>query len=525
MRRISVSASAVFAVLAFLSTDVVAGEDTAWFAIVIGNNTSDNPRVKRLHYADDDAIGTHRLLEQAGVKSILLVNLDADTRRLHPDLLPDGPPTREKLLAVFQELITRMKEIKDEGTKVEFLFIYSGHGNVARGEGYIVLQGGMLTRSDLYDQILSKSPADRNHVIVDACKSYFLAFGKGPGGERRAYSKYLIQKADASMLSNTGFILSTSSDRDSHEWERFRAGVFSHEVRSALRGGADVDGDRRITYGELGAFLQTANRNIINARYRPDFIMRPPGDSPGELSEEIIDWSGNQDVLVLDDASWGHVYVESSKGERVMDAHSAAGEKFVLHMPTGRPVYIRDDEEVKEVIIEAGGESVFSKLVAKAVDVGRKGSLHQAFKDLFSEPFGKQNLSEYEIAFGTQTEPDAFVSIEAEAPGRARSIVKQTALWTTIGATAVGVGLSFWALERQSAGEGASHERKVELNQQIDKLNTAAIVFYALAGTAAATWLTLTLWPGESEGESGVTIYPSVGPTSFGIGLQGRFGD
>jgi len=523
MRCCSLPASAVIAVLAFLAVDAGAGEVTARFAVVIGNNTSDTYRVKHLRYADDDAIATHRLLEQAGVESRLLVNPDADTRRLHPELAPDGPPTRERLLEVFQESAARMKELKDKGGQAEFFFFYSGHGNVAHGEGYIVLQGGKLTRSDLHDEILSKSPASRNHVIVDACKSYFLAFGKGPGGERRAYSKHLIQKADASMLANTGFILSTSTDRDSHEWERFRAGIFSHEVRSALRGGADVDGDGRITYGELGAFLKTANMNIVNARYRPDFIMRPPGELPGKLSEEIIDWSGNRDVLVLDDASWGHLYIETSKGERVMDVHPAIDEKIIIHLPSALPVYVREDEDTREVVIETSGESLFSKLVAKKIEVGNKSSLHLAFEDLFSEPFGEMNLADYQSTFGTQA--DELVSIEAQAPVRTRPIIKQTALWTTIGATAVGVGLSFWAMERKSAGDGASHEQRVELNEQIDKLNTAAIVFYALAGTAAATWLTLTLWPDEPADESGVTIYPSVGPGSIGIGLQGRFGD
>jgi hypothetical protein len=498
-----------------------AGEGTARFAVVVGNNTSDSPRVKPLRYADDDAVATHRLLEQAGVKSFLLVSPDADTRRLHPDLAPQGPPTPKKLLAVFSGVAAQMQELKDRGAEVEFLLIYSGHGNVAHGEGYIVLQGGRLTRRDLYAEILAKSPAARNHVIVDACKSYFLAFGKGPGGDRRAYSKNLIEKADASTLSNTGFILSTSSDRDSHEWERFRAGVFSHEVRSALRGGADLDGDGRITYGELGAFLETANASIVNARYRPDFIMRPPGESPGKLAEEILGWAGDRDVLILDDASWGHVYVENPKGERLMDAHPAEGEKFALHLPSDLPLFVRDDRETKEVVIESPGESLFSKLVARTVTVGRKGSLHMAFEDLFSEPFGKEKLSAYQNIFGTQPEGDAFVSIEAEAPERTGSIVKQTALWTTIGATVTGVALNFWALERQSTGEDASHQRKVELNKQIDQLNTAAIIFYALAGTAAATWLTLTLWPDDTD----VTIQPSFGPTSIGIGLQGRFGD
>jgi hypothetical protein len=506
------------------ATDGVAGEATARFAVVIGNNTSDSPKVKHLRYADDDAIATHRLLEQAGVESTLLVNPDAETRRLHPDLVPGGPPARERLLALFQGLAARMRELKDRGGEVEFLLIYSGHGNVAHGEGYIVLEGGKLTRRDLYAEILSKSPANRNHVVVDACKSYFLAFGKGSGGERRAYSRHLIEKADASVFTNTGFVLSTSSDRDSHEWERFRAGVFSHEVRSALRGGADIDGNGCITYGELGAFLKTANANIINARYLPEFIIRPPGDSPGELSEEIIAWGGDRDVLILDDASWGHVYVETSRGERVMDAHPADGERFVLHMPPDLPAYLRDDRETREVVVESGGESVFSALAARAVDVGRKGSLHTAFEDLFSEPFGRQQLSDYRRVFTTRPEAESFASIRAKAPGRAGSIVRQTALWTAIGAATVGVAANIWALERQSSGEDASHERKVELNREIDRLNTAAVVFYALAGVAASTWLTLALWPDDSEGDGDITVVPDVGPSSMGISIRMRFG-
>ncbi len=507
------------------SVNTWADEGVARFAIVVGNNTSDNPRVKPLRFADDDAIATHRLLVQAGVESRLLLNPDKDTQRLHPGLAPDGPPRREDLLELFQRQAARMQELADRGVKAEFLLIYSGHGNVAHGEGYIVLEGGKLTRRDLYSEILAKSPANRNHVIVDACKSYFLAFGKGPGGERRAYSRNLIQKVAPSRLANTGFVLSTSSDRDSHEWGRFQAGVFSHEVRSALRGGADVDGDGSVTYGELGAFLRTANMNVVNARYRPDFILRPPGDSPGELSEEIICWPGNQDVLVLDDASWGHVYMETSRGVRVVDLHPSAVGRFVIHLPSDLPAYVRDEQETREVVVESGGESLFSSLVARSVDAGRKGSMHLAFEELFSQPFGSQEVETYRGVFAQEAEAFSLTTVEAEAPARTRSVLKQTALWTTIGATAVGVALHFCAMERQTSGEDESHQRKAELNEEIDRLNIAAVVFYALAGTAAATWLTLTLWPDDSTDDSGVMIYPSVGPTSIGIGLQGRFGE
>ena len=152
----------------------------------------------------------------------------------------------------------------------------------------MVLEDRRLTRSWLHE-LLARSPATRNHVFVDACKSYFLAFEKGPGGHESAAPASLLAAGVPSRLANTGFVLSTSSDRDSHEWERYQAGILSHELRSALRGAADADRDGRITYAELGAFLVTANSNIENPTFRPDFMVRAPGR---DLRREVLRWRG-----------------------------------------------------------------------------------------------------------------------------------------------------------------------------------------------------------------------------------------
>ena len=108
----------------------------------------------------------------------------------------------------------------------------------------------------------ARSPAARNHVFIDACKSYFLAFEKGPGGRRSPYTRSFVDASVPSRLTTTGFVLSTSSDRDSHEWERYQGGILSHELRSALRGGADADGDGRVDYAEIGAFLASRQLSI-----------------------------------------------------------------------------------------------------------------------------------------------------------------------------------------------------------------------------------------------------------------------
>jgi hypothetical protein len=55
-----------------------------------------------------------------------------------------------------------------------------------------------------------------------------------------------------------------------------RLAIFSHETLSGLRGAADVNGDRRIEYSELSAFLTAANRDIANPRARPSIVVRVP---------------------------------------------------------------------------------------------------------------------------------------------------------------------------------------------------------------------------------------------------------
>ena len=254
------------------------------FAIVIGNNRGEQANAN-LRYADDDALATHRLLLEAGATSLLLVRFDEDSQRMAGSLKPYAPARADSLARALQSLAIAMRKASARGATTEFLFFYSGHGDVDGGEGFLVLEDQRLTRSMLFD-LLSRSPATHNHVVIDACKSFFVVFDRGPGGRRETYAG-AIAAAIPARLANTGFVLSTSSDRDSHEWERYQGGILSHELRSALRGAADTDVDARISYAELGAFLRRSNEAIKNPRFRPDFLLRAPG---GDLSRAILGW-------------------------------------------------------------------------------------------------------------------------------------------------------------------------------------------------------------------------------------------
>ena len=472
------------ALLLFVAAPIHA-QTTKRFAIVVGHNQPDDNTLPVLRYADDDAIATHRLLTEAGVSSQLLVVPDRDTLQLHS--IRAQPPTWKNLQWTVQHTNKEITKARKQGLRTELLFFYSGHGGVANGQGYVLLANERLYRERLYQQVLKTSRAHRNHVIVDACKSYFLAFSKGPGGKRRTFGRSFAQQALPSKLKNTGFILSTSSDRDSHEWERFQAGVFSYEVRSGLRGAADANADGNVTYAELGAFLKTANKNIPNAQFRPQFTVRPPGKT-SNLSQSILRWTNKDNTLHVD-TTLGHIYVETALGERIMDAHPADGTTLVLHIPESRPQFVRTRDASSEFVIREQQDLHLSQLPQIPVRLARKGALHLAFEKLFVVPFSKHDVSSYRKNYRWD------LALARVPPPSTREKVQYVAGWSTIGASALGLSATLLAFQRQNKGKDVSDAELRDINSQIRKLNRASYIFYGIAGASAATWLAAKYWP------------------------------
>jgi caspase domain-containing protein len=465
------------------------------FAIVIGNNRPETGRAETLRYADDDALATHRLLLEAGVDSVLLARLDDDSRKLHPDFAPRGAPRGKELDDAFTAAATKMRAAAQLGAETELLVFYSGHGDVDGGEGYVVLEDRRLTRTLLH-ALLSGSPATRIHVFVDACKSYFLAFEKGPGGRRTPYAASLMAAGVPGRLANTGFVLSTTSDRDSHEWERYQAGILSHELRSALRGAADADRDGRITYAELGAFLMTANRDIPNPSFRPDFIVRPPGR---DLAREVLRWDASRKPLLLGGGGvggaaggppLGHVYVESARGERLVDAHPARDQALALRLPDERPLFVRKHGDTAELVIDER-EPVTVAWQEATPEIGRKGALHLAFEKLFASPFGPPEVTAYSLP-PVDLELRETAQAPAAVPNPRIATVRTVAGWTAVVAGTAGVVLSALAAQRYYAGGDASQVEIESLNQQVRQFNIASVVCYAVAAVAGGTWLWAT---------------------------------
>ena len=465
-------------------------------ALVVGSNHGEGVSAAPLRYADDDAVAMYELLTQAGVDAVLLTSPDADTLRLHPGILSQ-PPTLTALLEAFETQRKRVTEFRAAGDEVEWTFFFSGHGDVEHGEGFLGLEQGRLTRAVLHETLLARSGATRTHVIIDACKSALLVVGKGPGGRRLPFAISFVRepKADGEV----GFLVSASSARDSHEWERVQSDVFSYELRSALRGAADADGDGIVSYAEVGAFLRKANAAIPNPAYRPDFMILPANAERG-LSAAVLRWEG---AAMVADVALGHVYVERPNGERVLDLNAASAFVARLFLPAERPLFVRTVDDTKELAL-ADATSAWSTVAVAPTQTRQRGALGLAFAQLFAEPFGADAVLEFR---STYQPPDLTKLEVAESRSFATNTLKPIAGWAAIGTGVLAASMFAVSWSLHESGSMLSQSATVNRNGQLTALNVTGVVSGSIAVAAAGLWLWLTA---SNQGLPTVAVAPNA---------------
>ena len=524
-----------FLVLASRGAEAAENEEPsrpATFALIIGNNASVDPDVQPLKYADDDAARYLDLFRLLGARTYLLSRLDSNTRRLHPQAASEAlDPRRANLDRVLAQIESDVTQARDRHLEAIFYFVYAGHGNVDEsGEGYISLEDQRFSGADLA-RTVARIPATHVHVIVDACASYFLAYSRGPGGERRSVRGF----QDQPQLSNdprVGLLLSTSSARESHEWDEYQSGVFSHEVRSGLYGAADADGDGRVSYREIAAFVSRANAAIPNERYRPDVHARAPTDSPTLLDirqslTRRLDVSG---------AHASHYWIEDSQGVRLLDFHN--GPNQTVHLvrpgPSGN-IFLRRAEDGTEYQIPPWPSAIaLDDLRPRPIAVASRGGAHESFGHLFSLPFDAQSVTSYEerpfedpstapaaaTANGVRNARDGGLSRGSINGGSVRPRVVGGAIATGFGAAALATGailsVSATTISRDS-NASLSEQSVAARNSRIGAENTAAGIAYASGGVTLCAGLALLLWPEARH------VQASISPTGGTLGYGGSF--
>ncbi|MBN2525966.1 MAG: caspase family protein [Deltaproteobacteria bacterium] len=487
------------------------------FALVVGNNKAVEGQ-SNLRYADDDAVQNAAFMMQMGsaVNVRLLTTLDDETASLYPGLRPKEP-SKKNIQQEMYRINEAMRAAKKKGARPEFFFFYTGHGNVKNNAGYITATDGRFTRDDLL-ALVKKSEATRNHLIIDACKSYFMVYERGPGGSRRKVTGKL--EAADELPSNTGVFLSTSSAANSHEWEAISAGVFSHEVRSALRGGADLDLNQKITYEEAAAFIWNANRGIPVKKFRPAFYMRPPRGESASNSVLADLTSATGHWLHATPAKNVRQFIEDARGYRIAEFHPGNSRNMAILIPAERPLYVRRPEYSKEYEIPPVARVELTSLKETHAEVVTRGAENHAFLQLFSAPFGLGVLSEYhEVRYSDR---DRLFN----APSRLKW--KRNAIGVSSGLLAgAGLTMTLMALKKyKDAPEDESNLKTVARNDVIRRLNMGAVVCYVTAGVGIAAWVIWTLIANRKSASvlSGTGAHHSEAKWGFGgMILERRF--
>lgn len=402
-------------VLLVLCTTGRAAAESAGYALIVTNNRSQASARPDLHYADDDGVQYRQLFgELLGLEHVtLLTELDAQSGALHPDLVVQRP-THENLTLAVRRLARQLHRARANGQEPTVYLVLAGHGDLDRGQGYVDLADGRFTAREL-DAVIAQLPAARIHLILDSCNSYFLINPRKPGGKR--WSNPQTEPRDLlAKYPQLGAILSTSAEAVTYEWSELQSGVFSYEVRSGLRGAADVNGDGRITYAELSGFVREANRPVVNDLYRPKVFARSPAADAHSANAVIAELPSLSERRLLLGGERAHrLTVRDRYGVRLLDVHQEAGTALTLSLPPGhglsaqQRVQLAERPEYVELALPERGEQHVDALEARPAERLGRGE-PPLFGMLFSEPYGKEAFARAQREAVLPDEPPSGVT-------------------------------------------------------------------------------------------------------------------
>jgi hypothetical protein len=370
------------------------------YVLAVGHNgapaggASDGAGETPLQYADDDAAAFYDFAREFSRDSSLLTVMDADTQMRFPREVAEAhPPTLAELRAQVQRVRGLVEKDRERGDESIVLFFYSGHGSRPQGAPpALTLLDGPLTHAVLYDEVLSAIPARYVHIFIDAC--YAEAIVRPRDAEAAAVElseSDMAQYASRTTLArfpNVGAMIASSLSSQTHEWDGYRHGVFTHELLSGLRGGADVNLDGKVEYSELHAFLSAANRNVSDPRARLSVVARPPGTNARAPIIDLADFKPRASITDIP-AKAGHVHFEDHLGNRLADVRVENGAKLTVTLPASEPVYVRSRLGEAEVTLKPRETVSFDRLALGPPTARVRGALDLAMKrGLFATGFG-----------------------------------------------------------------------------------------------------------------------------------------
>ncbi|HTU60673.1 MAG TPA: hypothetical protein VMF89_19610, partial [Polyangiales bacterium] len=266
-----------------------------------------------------------------------------------------------------------------------------------RGQGYLDLADGRLTARELDELVIARLRAERVHLVLDSCNSYFLLSPRKPGGKRWSNP----QDAPRDLLAkypHVGALLSTSAEAVTYEWSEIQSGVFSYEVRAGLRGAADLNADGQITYAELSGFIRVANRPIVNDLYRPKVFSRSPAADQRRDDAVIAELPRSAPRrLILGPDTRRRLTLRDHHGVRLLDLHKERGTSALLTLPPSAALSVQERvasaerPTLTDYALPDAGELQLEALHARTAEQQGRGE-PPLFDMLFAEPFGTESF-------------------------------------------------------------------------------------------------------------------------------------
>lgn len=508
----------------------------AVFAVVVGvNDVANGSAQPRLEYADDDAIRNYHVMTMLGADAVLLTTVDASTRDRYAAVFfdpPDGGAPEEgaamipvpkaatlpNFRATLREVFDRIKLAQQQGRETELFFWYSGHGVRRGASASIVFDGGELfSRAQLYEELLNRTPADFNHLFIDACEAEWFVDRPSVAVEHQdpPARERLLSYMDGQTLArhpNVGVLFAATKDRRVHEWSTYEGGVFSFELRSALLNAADADGDNRVTYIELLAFLAAANQKVAPA-VKLHVADRIP---KGEAKRVMADWTGvsRSATVRLAVGTARHVRIVDGKGTALLETNKDARDAVRLILPRAPEyavVVLPDRGSGREERFAFRGTSHDVELESVLRDSARavvsaRGDLADALHEgLFREPYGYDYYRKFQKADARERGDVNNLESPPEEPA---------SHWLRWGygliagaAIAAGVAAASWYVagetyEEYTRAAEADKPRLETATRRWDWATTLSLGAAAVAGLSGATLLVLSYRPRGTAGEA-----------------------
>jgi hypothetical protein len=337
------------------------------------------------------------------------------------------------------------------------------------------------------------------HLLIDAC--YAEDVVRPRDGRAKVVdvdNQELLRLTRASTLvgfPNVGAVLASATERQTHEWDLYRQGVFTHQVLSGLRGAADVNGDDRLEYSELAAFLASINRQVDDPRAQMQFVVHPP---EGDRHAPIVDLASATGIRLRGvPAIARHLYVEDRSGSRLVELRAEPKYAFSLLLPADESLYLVSDDQSFEFSGRAGEVVSLSKVLGERPPFSRRGALGSALKrGLFITPFGPGYYRGY-VDNSTELLPVGFLEdgknqlrMQREQPSNATALRVGIGAFWGIAAASAATSIVFGVRASQDAEafQATDLERgAAEAASDFERNRSIAIVSGTVAIVSAAT--------------------------------------